>query len=48
MHHAARNARLGRRAAKDKDAPRVEATAEARRAAIAAAFARARARRASA
>ena len=44
VHHAARNARLGRRAAKGKDAPR----AEARRAAIAAAFARARARRASA
>jgi electron transport complex protein RnfB len=48
VRYAARNARLARRASKDKDAPQAEATAEARRAAIAAAFTRARARRASA
>jgi electron transport complex protein RnfB len=48
VRYATRNARLARRAAKGNDAPRAETTAEARRAAIAAAFARARARRASA
>lgn len=45
--HAARNARLSRRTAKAKDSPRAQATAETRRAAVAAAVVRARARRAS-
>jgi Na+-translocating ferredoxin:NAD+ oxidoreductase subunit B len=48
VRHAARNARLARGAAKDKRAAPTEATADVRRAAVAAALARARARRASA